>query len=223
MFEQEIEMGKQQSSVVPLLLVVALVVATVGAAVYFLIQGRQVLTTQEATNLVVEVLKAQGPATVKFHTGAVEPSMDDKPGDPHYRLLDKAGVVKLGKAKGRTVPVALTPKGEALLQQISGVKQFKEKDGTQAYVVPLAERRLITVSKVTMTGTRRATVQFTWKWETNVLGESFDASGPALKAFNTWDRATLIQKYGAAFYHEAPKSVVIAAMKTDKGWQIATE
>ncbi len=223
MFEQEIEMEKQQSSVVPLLLVVALVVATVGAAVYFLIQSRQLLTTQEATNLAVEVLKAQGPATVKFHTGAVEPSMDDKPGDPHYRLLDKAGVVKLGKAKGRTVPVALTPKGEALLRQISGVKQFKEKDGTQAYVVPLAERRLITVSKVTMTGTRRATVQFTWKWETNVLGESFDASGPAVKAFNTWDRATLIQKYGAAFYHEAPKSVVIAAMKTDKGWQIATE
>ena len=48
-------------------------------------------------------------------------------------------------------------------------------------------------------------------------------AGPAVKAFNTWDRATLIQKYGAAFYHEAPKSVVIAAMKTDKGWQIATE
>ncbi len=223
MFEQEIEMEKQQSSVVPLLLVVALVVATVGVAVYFLIQSRQVLTIQEATNLAVEVLKAQGPATVKFHTGAVQPSMDDKPGDPHYRLLEKAGVVKLEKAKGRAVPVALTPKGEGLLKQISGVKQFKEKDGTEAYVVPLAERKLVTVSNVTMTGTGRARVQFTWKWETNVLGESFDASGPALKAFKTWDRATLIQKYGTAFYHEAPKTVVIAAMKTDKGWQIATE
>ncbi len=125
MFEQEIEMEKRQSSVVPLLLVVALVVATVGAAVYFLIQSRQVLTTQEATSLAVEVLKAQGPATVKFYTGAVEPSMDDKPGDPHYRLLDKAGVVKLGKAKGRTVPVALTPKGEATLAADFGSKAIQ--------------------------------------------------------------------------------------------------
>ena len=110
MFEQEVEMEK--SSVVPLLLVVALVVATVGAAVYFLIQSRQVLTTQEATNLAVEVLKAQGPATVKFHTGAVEPSVDDKPGDPHYRLLDKAGVVKLGRPKVGPYPLPLRPKGK---------------------------------------------------------------------------------------------------------------
>jgi hypothetical protein len=223
MFEQEIEMEKQQSSVLPLLLVVALVVATVGAGIYFLIQSRQVLTTQEATNLAVEVLKVRGPATVKFHTGALRPSMDDRPGDPHYRLLEKAGVVKLQKAKGGTGTVALTPKGEALLKQISGVKESKEKDGTEAYVVPLAERKLVTVSNVTMTGTGRAQVQFTWKWETNVLGESFDASGPALKAFNTWDRATLIQKYGAAFYHEAPKTIVIAAEKGDKGWQLASE
>ena len=223
MFEQEIEMEKHYSSVVPLLLVGALVVATVSVTLYYLIQSRQTLTTQEDTNLAVEVLKAQGPATVKFHTGAVVPSMDDKPGDPHYRLLEKAGVVKLEKTKGRTAPVALTPKGEGLLKQISGVKQFNEKDGTEAYVVPLAERKLLTVSNVTMTSAGRARVQFTWKWETNVLGESFDASGPALKAFNTWDRATLIQKYGAAFYHEAPKTVVIAAVKTDKGWQLASE
>jgi hypothetical protein len=223
MFEQEIEMEKRQSSILPLLLVVVLAVATVGVAVYFLIQSRQVLTTQEATSLAGEVLKAQGPATVEFHTGALVPSMNDKPGDPHYRLLEKAGVVKRGKAQGRAVPVALTPKGEALLKQISGVKQFKEKDGTEAYVVPLAERKLVTVSNVTMTGTGRARVQFTWKWETNVLGESFEASGTALKAFNTLDRATLIQKYGAAFYHEAPKMAVIAAVKTDKGWQLAGE
>jgi predicted transcriptional regulator len=223
MFEQEIEMEKQQSSVLPLLLVVALVVATVGAGIYFLIQSRQVLTAQEATNLAVEVLKAQGPATVKFHTGAVRPSVNDKPSDPHYRLLEKAGVVKLEKAKGGTSTVALTPKGEALLKQISGVKESKEKDGTEAYVVPLAERTLVAVSNVTMTGTGRAKVQFTWKWETNALGESFDASGAALKAFNTWDRSTLIQKYGAAFYHEAPKAVMIAVEKTDKGWQLASE
>ncbi len=149
--------------------------------------------------------------------------MDDRPGDPHYRLLEKVGIVKLQKAKGGASIVALTPKGEALLKQILGVKESKEKDGTEAYVVPLAERKLVTVSNVTMTGTGRAKVQFTWQWETNALGESFDASGPALKSFNTWDRGTLIQKYGAAFYHEAPKAVVIAVEKADKGWQLASE
>ncbi len=60
MFEEEIEMEKQQSSVLPLLLVAALVIATVGTGVYFLIQSRKVLTTQEATNLAVEVLKVRG-------------------------------------------------------------------------------------------------------------------------------------------------------------------
>ena len=92
MFEEEIEMEKQQSSVVPLLLVVALVVATVGAAVYFLIQGRQVLTTQEATNLAVEVLKAQGPATVKFHTGA---------GTQHGRQAGRPALSLVGQSWSR--------------------------------------------------------------------------------------------------------------------------
>jgi len=53
--------------------------------------------------------------------------------------------------------------------------------------------------------------------------DMFDAAGPAVKAFNTWDRSRLINKYGAHFYHEAPSKVVLALMKTDKGWQIATE
>ena len=44
-----------------------------------------------------------------------------------------------------------------------------------------------------------------------------------VKSFNTWDRATLIQKHGANFYHGEPTKVTLALMKTDKGWQIATE
>ena len=33
----------------------------------------------------------------------------------------------------------------------------------------------------------------------------------------------IINKYGAHFYHEAPTKVVLALMKTDRGWQVATE
>ena len=41
MFEQEIEMEKHQSAVVPLLLIAGLIVAVVGVAGYFLIQNHK--------------------------------------------------------------------------------------------------------------------------------------------------------------------------------------
>jgi hypothetical protein len=66
-------------------------------------------------------------------------------------------------------------------------------------------------------------VDITWKWETNKLGNLFDASGSLVKGFNTWDRATLIQKYGADFYHGDPTKVTLSMMKGDNGWQIAVE
>ncbi len=223
MFEQELEMEKHESSVVPLLLISVLILAVVGAAAYFVIQSRQVLAAPEATNIVNQVIQAQGPATVYFHTGKVQPSMNDKPEDPHYRLLEKLGLVTLGKPTAKGYPVALTPKGEELLKQIPGMQQTTERDGTVAYLVPLAERKFIAISKITMTGTGRATVEYTWKWEPNVLGESFDAAGAAVKSFNTWDRGTLIQKHGAGFYHDPPQRAAIAAVKQDKGWELATE
>ena len=226
MFEQEIEMEKHQSAVVPLLLIAGLIVAIVGVAGYFLIQNHKVITTQEATDLAVAVLKAQGPATVHFRTGMVTASVNEKPHDPHYRLLEKAGLIRLGKDTGRwgtTTPVALTAKGQDLLRQIQGVTQVKEKDGTEAYVVPVAQRKLAAISNINKIGTGRATLEFTWKWEPNQLGELFDASGPMVKSFNTWDRATLIQKYGANLYHAGPTTVTLAVMRTEKGWQIATE
>jgi hypothetical protein len=223
MFEQEIEMEKHESSVVPLLLISVLILAVVGAAAYFVIESRQVLAAPEATRIVTQVIQAQGPATVYFHTGKVQPSLNDKPQDPHYRLLEKLGLVTVGKPKGVAYPVALMPKGEELLKQLPGVKQTTEKDGTVAYLVPLADRKLVSISKITMTGTGRATVEYIWKWEPNVLGESFDASGAAVKSFNTWDRGTLIQKHGAGFYHDPPQRAAIATVKEDKGWQLATE
>ncbi len=226
MFEQELEMEKRNSSVVPLLLIVTLILAIVGVSGYYVLQSRKVLTNSEAAEVAVSVLKLQGPATVRFHTGIIKSSIDDKPHDPHYRLLEKAGLVRIGKDTGtyKTItPIELTDQGKRLLEEIPGVTKGSEKDGTQIYSVPLAERKLIAVTKVNMVNPTLAFVDITWKWEPNKLGNLFDASGSMVKEFNTWDRATLIQKYGADFYHGDPTKVTLSMMKGDKGWQIANE
>ena len=227
MFEQEMELEKQESSVVPLLLISALILTIVGVAGYYLIQNRKVVTLQEATQVAISTLNAQGPATLRFHTGLVKSSVDDNPQAPHYRLLEKAGLVRLGKAQGAygtITPVALTPGGQELLKRIDGVQHTTEKDGTELYVVPVAERRLLSVSNIKMLSPTSATINITWDWKTNALGELLDAGGSMVKSFSTWDRATLIQKYGANFYHGAPTQVTLALAKSESGvWQVATE
>jgi hypothetical protein len=223
MFEQELEMEKRESSVVPLLLMVGLIVAIVGTAGYFVLQNRKVLTQKEAASTASSILQAQEVATLKFHTGLLDSSMNDKPSDPHYRLLEKAGLVQQGKAAAGKTSIALTPKGEEFLKQISGVAITPEPRGTRLYVVPLARRELAGISKITMVSAGRATVDLTWRWVPNPMGDLLDASGPAVKAFNTWDRATLIQKHGAAFYHGQPTKVTLSLVKTDKGWEPAVE
>ena len=223
MFEQELELEKKTSTVVPLLLIVVLILSIVGVAVYYLLQSRQVLSQGDAQQVVVASLKNMGPVTIHFETGLVKASVEEKPRDPNYRLLEKAGLITLGKDKDWKTPVALTAKGRDLFANIPGVSKSKDKDGADIYVVPIAERKFAGISKITMTGTGRATVEYLWKWETNQLGELFDASGPLVKGFNTWDRATLISKYGANFYHAEPTRVGLALVKGDKGWQIAVE
>jgi len=226
MFEQEIELEKRHSGVVPLVVVVALILAVAGVAGYQLRESHNVLTAAEGADIASSALQARGPATVRFHVGLLVSSVADKPTDPHYRLLEKAGILKLvrkGKAYDSPVLVTLTPKGEELLNQIPGVKTTKEKDGTEAYVVPLAERRLVEVSKITMTGNRQATMEYRWRWKPNAIGESFDVAGATMQSFNTWDRATLINKYGADFYNAAPTKAVMALVRTDKGWQSPVE
>ena len=225
MFEQELEMEKRNSAV-PLLLIVSLILAIVGVAGYFVLQSRKVLTNQEAAEVAASVLKLQGPATVRFHTGIIKSSVADKPHDPHYRLLEKAGLVRIGKDTGpykTTTPIEMTDQGKRLLEEIPGVIKGSEKDGTQIYTVPLAERKLIAVTKVNMVNPTQALVDITWKWEPNKLGNLFDASGSMVKQFNTWDRATLIQKYGADFYHGDPTKVTLSMIKGDNGWKIANE
>ncbi len=224
MFEQEIELEKKTSSIVPLLLIVVLIIAVVGVALYFVAESKKVLTSAEAGRVVVASLDSQPAPMLRFSTGLIKASVSDKPHDPHYRLLEKQGFLKIGKedSKYRTA-VSLTASGQAFLGEIAGVKQSKDKDDNTQYIVPLAQRKLIEVGKISMLTPSRAAVEYTWKWEPTKAGDLFDASGPAVKGFNTWDRSTLIEKYGADFYHGDPTKITVAMVKTDKGWQIATE
>ena len=68
-------------------------------------------------------------------------------------------------------------------------------------------------------GTRRA--EFAWGWEPNKMGDMLDAAGPQVKSFTTWDRGTLIDKYGVKFYHGDPSKSTMAFVRGDKGWQIS--
>jgi len=221
MFEQELELEKQQSSAVPLLLIVVMIVALVGVAGYYIRESQKVLGMYDASSLAMAALDAQGPAVIRFHTGFLTPGM--KPGDPNYRLLDKAGLLKLGKEKGNRTPVTLTSAGQAQLSEIPGVEKTTEKDGTVSYVVPIAQRRLVAVDRITMVDLAHATVAFTWQWEPNRLGEVFDVSGPLVKSFNTWERATLISDYAANFYHGEAKQAMLSVVKSDHGWKIPEE
>lgn len=222
MFEEELKLQRESSFVIPLVLVLVLVAVIVGAIGYWVVPGHS-LSPQQAGGLVSAYLNGQGPATVHFHVGVLQPSVAEKIRDPHYRLLEKAGILKLGPAKGDAVRVALTPDGERKLAAIPGVVKTKNSDGSDAYTVPLAERRLVSVSKVTMSGRDIAYVQFTWTWAPNELGNAFDAAGPLAKSFNTWDRSTLIQNYGVAFYHVEPAQAALTFVRADKGWKLAAE
>lgn len=224
MFEDEVRLEKR-SSILPLLLLLCLMAAVLGVVVYVVmeIRARQPLTATQATPVIEGILKAQGPSVVHFHGGLVMPSVDEKPRDPHYRLLEKAGVVKTAKTSGGGTMVSLTPLGQRLVTSVPGFKKWKNADGTISYVIPLADRQLVEVAKVSMIGVNDAAVEYTWKWVPNQLGDDFDAAGKLVKSFNTWDRATLIEKYGADFYHGDPTRATTNLMRTDKGWKIATE
>lgn len=226
MFEQEIEMEQKSSSVVPLLLILSLVAVIVGTVGYWFVQSRKVLTQPEATTVVTSILKAQGPAMLRFHTGTVKSSMNEKPRDPHYKLLERAGMVKFAAVKGKaeTYNIALTPKGETELTGFPEFQKANEKDGTLALAVPLARRKLVEVTKVTMNGPSMARVEYTWKWEPTPVGDLFDANSNLVKAFNIWDTQTLIEKYGANFYRGDAKRVAVNLVKTEKGsWQVMSQ
>ena len=224
MFEQEVEMEQRQSSVVPLLLIIAMIMAFVGVAGYYVVQSRKVLPAAEASSLIISSLKQDGPVTFQFKVGPVIGSVQDRPHDAHYRLLEKAGLITIGKDNGRITPIAMTAAGTKLFAEIAGVQQTRDpKDHTTLYVVPVAERTLVGTPTVTMTGMGRARAEFTWGWAPNKMGEMLDASGPMVKGFNTWDRGTLIDKYNVKFYHGEPTKAAMAFERADIGWKVSAE
>ncbi len=221
MFEAEVEL-ERRSAFLPLLLMTSLVAGILGIATYLVIQVRSKtpLSAQEANGIVTMALQGPGSAKIHFRTGLVISSVDEKPGDPHYRLLEKAKIVTLAKA-GRGVMVSLTPGEERLMTGIPGFKKWKEADGTFSYQVPLAQRQLVSINGVTMNGVDNAIVEYTWKWVPNQFGEVFDVGGPLVKSFNLWDRQALIDKYEAGFYHGNPTKSTLAMARSDQGWRIS--
>ena len=217
LFAAEIEMEKKSSSVLPLLLVAALVFV-VGGTIYYYVKGaNDVLTKPAATASVNSILKTQGPAMIRFSTGTITSSVNEKPMDPHYKLLAKAGIVNTKPKSWNSIYADLTPAGQKILDSINGVQKQTNPDKTVTYGVPLAERKLVSIDNITMIRPHLARVQYSWQWEPNRLGKEFDASGDLVKSFNTWDRGTLIKSYGVDFYGAAPSKVSIVLMETKDG------
>ena len=217
LFAAEIAMEERSSGIIPLLLIAGLILVVGGTIYYFVKGARDVLTVPVATSSITSILNAQGPATIRFSTGTVVSNVNEKPMDPHYKLLAKTGVI-VTKPKGySSLIVALTPAGEKLFSTIKGVEKASNPDGTITYVVPLAERKLVEVANVNMIKPHLARVEYSWKWEPNRLGIEFDASGGLVKSFSSWDRATLIKSYGADFYGAPPTKASIVLMESDNG------
>ena len=224
MFEAELEMEKR-SSFFPMLFLVCLVGGIIGVVTYVVLQvkERKPLSAEVATPVVAAALDASGPATIYFRTGLLKPSSTIRPGNPCDQLLEKAGIVKLVPAARGSFMISLTPEGENLLTAVPGSTKHKEIDGTFSYQVVLAQRQLVKVTGITMIGLNNATVDYSWKWVPNQLGDVFDASNPLVKSFNTWDRQTLIDKYEVRFYSSSPMTSTIPVARTDHGWKVLAE
>ncbi len=220
LFAAEIAMEEKSSSVLPLMFVAGLILV-VGGAIYFFVRGANAkLTTPVATTAINEILKSQPPAEIKFTTGTVTSSVNEKPLDPHYKLLAKTGVLVTKPKSWNSIVSTLTPAGEKMLSNINGVEKATNKDGTVTYLVPLAQRQLVEISNIKMINPHLAQVQYSWKWVPNRLGQEFDASSEAVKSFATWDRQTLISHYGVNFYSAAPTRVNIVLMQAkDESWK----
>jgi hypothetical protein len=221
MFEAEVEMEKR-SSFLPMLLMLLLLALILGGIAYLVLQVRGTpLHAEEATAIATAALQGPGPAVIHFRTGMVKPVPDDNPSEPNYRLLEKAGILKLTKA-AKGAHVALTPNGESIISALPGFKKTPGKDDdTISYQVPLAQRQLVGDVVVHITGPKQATIEYNWKWLPNPMGDAFDAAGPLVKGFGVWERQNLINKYEADFYHGDPKKATLALVHGDEGWKAA--
>ncbi len=218
MFESEVEM-ERRSSFLPLVLMlclVALIVGTVGYVV-FQVRSRTHLNAAQASPIVAAAVQGLGPAVLDFQTGVVKCTADETKADLNYRLLEKAGIVKLGKPAKGSVKVTLTPEGE---RELNGQAGSTDKDGNVSYQAPLARRQLLAVAGVEMTGDDQARVTYNWKWVPDALGDSFDAGGPLVKSFNMWERQTLISKYQVDFYHGDATTSTLTLVRQNREWKL---
>lgn len=224
MFEAELELEKKEGGGFgPLLIILLMVGIVIGGIGYMVWQARQTLKPEEAAQILTASFAAKGPAIVRFHAGTVAYDATDDPSGPHYKLLQKLGIVTTKPGKNGTLLVQLTPAGE---KQISAFPEFKKKtdgEGGVEYKVPLATKELVKVEKVTRLSPSSAVVEYSWKWKPNELGKQFDAAGSAVQSFNSWERATLIQKYGVDFYDAPPQKTAAKMIKRYDGWHFATE
>lgn len=217
LFAAEIEMEKKSSSIGPLIMILALVAVVGGTIFYFFKTSREVLTTPVATTAITDILKSMPGGKINFSVGTVVSSVNEKPNDPHYKLLAKAGIVSVKQKSYNTIIAEVTPAGEKVFGEINGVEKGKNPDGNVTYSVPLATREIVQIDKITMIKPHLARVDYTWKWVPNRLGKSFDASGDMVHEFNTWDRGTLIKTYGVDFYSAAPTKASVVLMESKDG------
>ena len=210
-------MEKKSSNFGPLVMVLVLVLVVGGTIFYFVKTSREVLSVPVATNSVNQILQSQGGGKIHFSVGTIVSSVNEKPMDPHYKLLAKAGILTIKPKSWNSIYSTMTPAGEKVLGEIKGVDKGKNSDGNTTYVVPLAERKIVAIDKITMIKPHLARVDYTWKWEANRLGKEFDASGDAVHSFNTWDRGTLIKDYGVDFYGAAPTKASVVLVETKDG------
>ncbi len=225
MFEQEIEMEKKEGSsfgpVLIILLMVGLFVGGIGFVVY---QSKLTIKPEEATAAVQQKLTATAPVTITFHTGNLSYGYADKPSNPQYKLLEKAGILKIGKMKNYASEVELTPAGKELLARLPGVKTVvgDKKDNSTAYTLPLATRKLVSVGAINKLGQQKFQVQYTWAWQPTEVGEMFDINGKLVQGLANYDRSLLIDQHGGNYYHAAPAQSAIVFAKGDKGWEPAS-
>jgi hypothetical protein len=220
LFAAEVEMESKSSNFGPLVMVLVLVLAVGGTIFYFVKTSREVLTAPVATSSINQILQSEAGGKIHFSVGTIVSSMNEKPMDPHYKLLAKAGILTIKPKSWNSIFATMTPAGEKLLSEIKGVDKAKNSDGNTNYVVPLAERKIVAIDKITMIKPHLARVDYTWKWDANRLGKEFDASSDMVHTFNTWDRGTLIKDYGVDFYSGAPtKASAVLAETKDGVWK----
>jgi hypothetical protein len=220
--EEKIHSEAASSSIRFLVILFVVILAGAGAF-YWLLSTQKPLNTEQATAALTEILKHQRPASVQFRAGEVQASVDVKPSDPHYALLQKAGYLKVSKMTGGRSKVEITPVGQEVFAKLTGLQKTKQADGTEAYRVPLATRELVSVDKVTMTSHSTAKVLYQWKWVPNQVGDNFDTDGKLVAGFNNWDKQKLIENGGVDFYHGAPTRSTIDLIRDKGGWQILTQ